>query len=307
MRIIPTLGTVLIMLTLGGLSAAAEKAKGTPDKQQGTIHTVTASMDYPTNTGIDIQAKKQTSDFTIPKGSKGTKLKYQFFNPKSGNTRTKLHGSNIYSVTEKRYMHELDHNPDFELPPGDYRFVVGGEPGAMGTLSYTTVPSNDDNPPPKTPPPHGTTKRKPTEKTDKTRDTNTVTVVPGGAKKKVVVDLGEGKLDAWLTFDGNTLTLDFVVPGFQNEWSVVKNNWRWEGTLEKRAKGTTGSGKTNYESSTSYKHGQVTRFTIKGTFTATLEGNVLTGSFEEHTAWASDGVTPTIRRKGRWRIDGLSP
>jgi hypothetical protein len=300
-----------IVLILGGLpAAAAEKAKtpGTKEKQ-GTVHTVTASMDYPTAGGFGIRAEKQPGEFTIPKGSKGTKLKCNFFNPKSGTTRTKLTGSSIYSVTEKRYMHELDKNPDFELPAGDYRFVVGGEPGATGTLAYTTVPSNDADPPPTPPTPHGTTKRKPTEKTDKTEDTNTVTVSPGGAtKKKVVVDFFEVpvKLEAWLTIDGSKLTLDFIVPGLQDQFSVVKNTSRWEGTLDKGAKGTTASGKTDYESSTSYKHGQVTRLKMKGTFTATLGGNVLAGSSEQHTEVA-DGCVGPPDIKARWRIEGFSP
>jgi hypothetical protein len=147
-QIMKFLLAAMIVLNLGGLAMAAEKAK-TPGKEdkQGTVHTVTASMDYPTTGGIGIQAEKRPGEFTIAKGSKGTKLKYQFFNPKSGNTLTKLNGSNIYSVTEKRYMHELDHNPDFELPPGQYRFVVGGDPGAIGTLSYTTVSSKGIEPP----------------------------------------------------------------------------------------------------------------------------------------------------------------
>jgi len=299
----------VIMWSVAGLSMAAEKAKGTPDKKQGTVHTVTASMDYPTTGGVGIQAEKRPGEFTIPKGSKGTKLKYNFFNPKSGTNLTKLNGSNVYSVTEKRYMHELDKNPDFELPAGDYKFVVGGDPGATGTLTYTTVPSSDTNPPPKTPPPHGTTKRKPTEKMDKPVDENTVTVSPGGAtKKKVVVDFFEVpvKLDAWLTINDNKLTLDFIVPGFQDEFSVVKNTSRWEGTLEKEAKGTTASGKTDYESSTSYKHGQVTRLKMKGTFTATLEGNVLAGSSEQHTEVA-DGCVGPPDIKARWRIEGFTP
>ena len=305
-----TLCTAIIVLTVGGLSTAAEKAK-TPDKEQGTIHTVTASMDYPTNSGVGIQAEMRPGEFTIPKGSKGAKLKYNFFNPKSGNTLTKLNGSNIYSVTEKRYMHELDKNPDFELPPGDYRFVVGGDPGATGTLAYATVPSSDGDPPPNPSTPHGTTKRKPTEKTDKTEDTNTVTVSPGGSKRKVVVELSaegtQAKYDAWLTINGNKLTLDIILPVFEGHLSVVKNTWRWEGALDKGSKGTTASGKTNYESSSIYKHGHNTRFAVKGTFTATQEGNVLTGAFEEHTAWASDGAPPAWRRKGRWRIEGFSP
>lgn len=296
----------VIVLNLSGLSMAAEKAK-TPAKEekQGTVHTVTASMDYPTNGGVGIQAEKRPGEFTIPKGTKGTKLKYNFFNPKSGNTLTKLNGSNIYSVTDKRYMHELDKNPDFELPAGQYRFVVGGKPGAIGTLTYTTVPSKGNDSTPETPLPHGATKRKPM---DKTEDQNTVTVAPRGANKKVVVDFFEVpvKLEAWLAIDGKNLTLDFIVPGLQDEYSVVKNTSRWEGTLEKKSKGTTASGKTDYETVTSYKHGQVSRLKMKGTFTATLEGNVLTGSSEQHTEVA-DGCVGPSNIKARWRIEGFTP
>jgi len=107
---------------------------------------------YPTNAGVGIQAERQPGEFTVPKGSQATKLKYSFSDPKLDYASTKLRGSNIYSVTEKRYMRELDTDPDFVLPPGEYKFVVGGSPGATGTLSFTTVPSPGTNQPPKTPP-----------------------------------------------------------------------------------------------------------------------------------------------------------
>ena len=138
---------VFAILAPGNLLSGAEKEKKTQEKVKGTVHTVTASMDYPTNGGVGIQAEKQPGEFTIPKGSKGTKLKYNFFNPKSGNTLTKLNGRNIYSVTEHRYMNELDKNPNFELPAGDYKFVVGGEPGATGTLTYTTAQGSGNDTP----------------------------------------------------------------------------------------------------------------------------------------------------------------
>ena len=132
--------------------------------------------------------------------------------------------------------------------------------------------------------------------------------MPRGANKKVVVNFFEVpvKLEAWLAIDGNNLTLDFIVPGLQDEYSVVKNTSRWEGTLEKKSKGTTASGKTDYETVTSYKHGQVTRLKMKGTFTATLEGNVLTGSSEQHTEVA-DGCIGPPDIKARWRIEGFTP
>ncbi len=154
MKLIQVLRTVmLVCVGLGSLSIAAEKERALPDKEkaQGTVHTVQAGVGYPTNAGVGIQAEKQPGSFTIPKGSQATKLKYSFADPKSDYTSTKLRGSNIYSVTEKRYMHELDKDPNFVLPPGEYKFVVGGSPGATGSLSYTTVPSSGTSSPPKPP------------------------------------------------------------------------------------------------------------------------------------------------------------
>jgi hypothetical protein len=118
-----------------------------PEQDQGTVHSVEAKVDYPTNAGVDVQAEKQPGAFTIPKGSKAKKLKYSFFDPKSGRTLTTLHGSNVFSMTEHRYMTELDANPDFELPSGDYKFVIGGQPGASGVLTYTRVTATDKKPP----------------------------------------------------------------------------------------------------------------------------------------------------------------
>lgn len=48
--------------------------------------------------------------------------------------------SNIYSVNLGRYMTDAQGNPLFQLPPGQYRFVVGGHPGATGSLTYDLVP-----------------------------------------------------------------------------------------------------------------------------------------------------------------------
>jgi len=132
-------------------AVSAEPARPARDEVQGTLHTVEAGVGYSTNSGTGIQADRRPGEFTVPKGSQATKLKYSFADPKLDYTSTKLRGSNIYSVTEKRYMHELDKDPNFELPPGDYRFVVGGSPGATGTLSYTAVPSSGTSLPPKPP------------------------------------------------------------------------------------------------------------------------------------------------------------
>ena len=160
----------------GSLSLGDEKAKS-KDVEQGTVHTVQASVGYPTNAGVGILAEKQPGPFTIPEGSKGAKLKYSFHDPKSGYTSTKLRGSNIYSVTEKRYMHELDKDPNFELPPGEYKFVVGGQPGALGNLTYTLAPTGP-GPTKPPPPPPGKPPRK--DKKDKLDKPPAPPLPPGG-------------------------------------------------------------------------------------------------------------------------------
>lgn len=99
--------------------------------------------EYPTtNGGVGIQAEKRPGEFTIPKGTKGAKLKYNFSNPKSGTTLTKLTGWNVYSVTEKRYMHELDKNPDFELSwsqSAEFKRGLGWVGGPMRSFGFTVV------------------------------------------------------------------------------------------------------------------------------------------------------------------------
>jgi len=127
-------------------AVAAEPARPARDEVQGTVHMVEAGVGYPTNSGIGIQAERRPGEFTVPKGSQATKLKYSFADPKLDYASTKLRGSNIYSVTEKRFMRELDTAPNFALPPGDYKFVVGGSPGATGKLSFMTVPTTTADP-----------------------------------------------------------------------------------------------------------------------------------------------------------------
>ncbi len=153
MKRIQYVAVAVLLVAPSTLLSGAEKGQKSSDKDQaqGTPHTVQAGVGYATGAGVGIQAEKQPGSFTIPKGSQATKLKYSFSDPKSDYTSTKLRGGNIYSVTEKRYMRELDTDPNFVLPPGEYKFVVGGSPGATGSLSYTTVPSSGTNLPPKPP------------------------------------------------------------------------------------------------------------------------------------------------------------
>ncbi len=141
------------VLATGGLAQGGEKSAPPPNALP-VVHTVQASVDFPSSpTGVAIQAEKRPGGFTIPKGSSGAKLTYSFYDPKSDYRSTKLRGSNIYSVTEHRYMDELTTNPNFVLPPGEYKFVVGGQPGALGNLTYTLVPTGPGSTKPPPPPP----------------------------------------------------------------------------------------------------------------------------------------------------------
>ena len=104
---------------------------------------VSARVVHASGDGVGIHAKREPGEFTIPEGTTARSFKYRFHDPSSGLTLNKLSGSNIYSVTEKRYITEAAGNPDLTLPPGKYKFVVGGRPGASGTLSFDMGPSDD--------------------------------------------------------------------------------------------------------------------------------------------------------------------
>ena len=101
---------------------------------------VSARVDNAVGEGVGIHATKQPGEFTVPEGHTATNFKFSFHDPKSGRRLDTLSGSNIYSLTEKRYITEAADNSGLELPPGKYKFVVGGSPGASGTLSFDVGP-----------------------------------------------------------------------------------------------------------------------------------------------------------------------
>ncbi|HDQ93458.1 MAG TPA: hypothetical protein ENN89_04975 [Synergistetes bacterium] len=84
-----------------------------------------------------IQAVLKPAEFTIAAGTTGTVTKFWWSDPKSGNSSEKLgYGGNIYSITQGRDWKDQNGNPIYQLPPGKYRFIVGGYPGAKGVLTY---------------------------------------------------------------------------------------------------------------------------------------------------------------------------
>jgi hypothetical protein len=114
-------------------------------------HTLSASVEHsvsrlgsPTGVidprqGAGLPVERQVAEFEIPAGQIATDLKYSFADVKTGIESDKLRKGNIYSVTQRRYVGDQK-----TLGPGIYRFVVGGLPGAMGNLTYTTAPKPND-------------------------------------------------------------------------------------------------------------------------------------------------------------------
>lgn len=141
------------------------------ESQKPKLHTVTASMEHgvtrlgsplgPSAVGTPLgplgligpysgpgtPVEAQVSEFTIPEGQIAQGLKFQFSDPKTGFETDKIRKGNIYSVTRRKYVGDQK-----TLPPGVYRFVVGGLPGSMGNLTFTTVPQPTDEPVDEPPP-----------------------------------------------------------------------------------------------------------------------------------------------------------
>jgi hypothetical protein len=99
-------------------------------------YSVTARVD--SGTGA-IRAKLVPGDFTVPAGKTAVIVSFYHSCPKSNYENKKL-GKNIYSLTAKRQMVDANDKPLTSLPPGKYRFSVGGRPGASGKLVYRLVP-----------------------------------------------------------------------------------------------------------------------------------------------------------------------
>ena len=149
------LGCLLCLLFL--TPANGQKKSDAPPPFDGDevpkskLHTLTASVEHgvsrlgsPTglidpNQGAGLPVERQVSEFVIPEGQIAQGLKYSFADPKTGYESDKLRKGNIYSVTQRKYVGDQK-----TLGPGTYRFVVGGLPGAMGNLAFTTVPNPKD-------------------------------------------------------------------------------------------------------------------------------------------------------------------
>lgn len=135
-----------IVFSVGGISLAeteGQKADAPHEETKLERRSVTAKVVSAVGEGAGIRAKKVPAEFTVPEGNLARNFKYRFHDPKSKAKLDKLNGSSIYSVTEKRYITEAADNPSLALPPGKYKFVVGGGPGAYGSLSFDLAPADN--------------------------------------------------------------------------------------------------------------------------------------------------------------------
>lgn len=131
-------GVLVLFIAFSLPSISLSKDNG----EKVETRSVTARVVSTLGEGVGIHVKKVPGTFTIPEGSKAFAFKYSFHDPKSGIELDKLSGSNIYSISERRYVTEAAGASGFELPPGKYKFVVGGGPGASGTLSFHVAPAD---------------------------------------------------------------------------------------------------------------------------------------------------------------------
>ncbi len=298
---------VLVVLWSGSPLRGAEQDKKPPDK--GALHTVDARVTYSagTSTGTNVLAERQPGFFKVPAGQVARNFKYYFADPKSGIERDKLNNHTIYCETTKSWVDIPADPKTLELPPGDYKFVVGGLPGASGTLNFRTFASSGVAPPP----PDPTKKHHPPPPSDTTKaDIKRDRLHPGGeGKRKVQVHVdatitdsrgvtrGSGDLSATLTVSEGAIRLDFDTERGENP---NKKTDRWEGTLTIRGQVLTVKGSTLKYYAPVVAGAPDT--TWRGTFEGHLEGTVLKGTTAAHMVIPDVRGDVTADLKAEWSI-----
>ncbi len=303
---------LLSVVAAGGLAADAEKEKKSPGKPQGVLHTVDASVTHSagTSAGTNIMAERQPGFFKVPAGQVARNFKYYFVDPKSGIERDKLNNHTIYCETTKSWV-EIPADPaTLELPPGEYKFVVGGSPGASGTLNFRTFTRDGSTRPPdgggNTKPPIG---NPPIRKPPPPSDTTNTGVKPdplhpgGEGKRRVTVHWSgtttgmtispmhsSADLAATLSVAQGKIILEF------DQSAANGTRWRWEGTMRRQGDAVVVQGTTSQDWS---RHGQVV-MKWRGTFTGKLTGTVLSGTASQ-TAKGQD-LEGQAELKGQWSI-----
>jgi hypothetical protein len=122
------------------LLVGAVQAAPPDDPYAGKRYTVEAGVE--SAPGAFIRAQQKTGPFTVPTGYRATSFKYHFADVQTGYESDKLRAGNIRALRGGHVG--LDAGEEgFSLGPGDYVFVVGGLPGAVGSLSYVLERAED--------------------------------------------------------------------------------------------------------------------------------------------------------------------
>lgn len=86
-------------------------------------------------------ASHEPGEFTVPDGYRAVNFRYAWGDPTTGRESQKLGPNNIEPI--KGWVPRDIGAGGTSLGPGTYRFIVGGMPGAMGSLSFTLVKADD--------------------------------------------------------------------------------------------------------------------------------------------------------------------
>ncbi len=317
--------TMLLILGLGSLSQGAEKDQKIPDK--GVMHTIDARVTYSagTSAGTNVLAERQPGHFTVRPGQVARDFKFSFVDPKSGIERDKLNDHTIYCETTKQWVKIPADPATLELPPGDYKFVVGGQPGASGTLNFRTFTRDGSTPPPdgggNTKPPIGNPPiRKPPPPSDTTKnDVKRDRLHPSGeGTRKVTIHskvtqvnkelptpmVSEGDVTALLSIKGDAFVLEYQLPNAEG----VSYDGKWEGTVERKGTSISVAGKTYVSVTIQMKPSGTTLDKATGTFTGKLAGNRLSGTATEEgtTTYSYNPLVRSFRRTHEWYIDDFA-
>ncbi len=294
-----------VLFTLCGLTAfafSAEKAPKTssdPRGLSGTKHSVDARVIYP-NRALDpsIQAELEPGPFTIPEGYKAVDLKFRCGDPKMGYESDVLRPGNIKCVKSKRRPTKEDFKPGMELAAGEYLLIVGGFPGAQGTLTYTLVP--DDSTPTPAPPNdkgHGT---------DRGKQSQLVSVHMKGIRITGETEFPfDSTSQAKLTIAGERFELEFELEAVRSESIVSEHSTiRWEGKISPENGKSRVSGTTREEHVWNDKWGGQGFSRGTGTFEGRLIGATWSGSMKENgeTKASQADKAETYRMKAEWSI-----
>lgn len=323
---------VLAVLTFGRALIGAEqpsaKPAGAKAADKGVLHTVDASVTYSagTNAGTNVLAQRQPGHFTVRPGEVARDFTYSFVDPKTGIELNRLNDHTIYCVTTKRWVKVPKDPKTLELSPGEYEFVVGGLPGASGTLNFRTIArdvsttTTDSVGAPK--PPSGT----PHQDTAKTKN-KTGALHPGGEGRNKDSDnrsqrvsihwkglrtTGEtdapfdGTTPARLTVVGERFELHFVLELPRSETTTAERaTIRWEGSIARENGVRNVNGTTREDHTWTDKWGGQGFSRGNGTFEGRLTGNTWRGSMEERgeTKASQQDKAESYRIKAEWSID----